>query len=142
MKTFISSKNKFTLAVLWGLILFLTAVLFIPKKETLTDLFVFYIVVIPVVVSLIWIVLETKYVIKENRVHYYSGPFRGKIEIDSIRKIEKYSGWIVPVTNKPALGNNGLIISYNKFDTIYLSPKLEKEFIEVVLKVNPSIEIG
>jgi hypothetical protein len=94
-----------------------------------------------IVLALIWILLDTKYILKENKIFYNSGPFRGTIAIENIRKIQRHSGIIVPVTFKPALNTKGLIIHYNSFDDIYISPKKEDLFLEELLKVNPNIEI-
>lgn len=141
MKTFISAKNRFSVSFFWILILFLTVTLFIPKKESESSIYIFYAIVTPIIASLIWILLDTKYVLKQNQLYYYSGPFRGKIEIDKIRKIKNHSGWIVPVTMKPGLDINGLIVYYNQFDDIYISPKEKKEFLEALLRINPNIEI-
>lgn len=90
---------------------------------------------------IIWILLDTKYSINAEILCFYSGPFRGKININSIRKIEHHSGLIVPVTYKPALDTKGLIIYYNSFDDIYISPKEEDVFLEELLKINPNIVI-
>jgi hypothetical protein len=89
----------------------------------------------------VWILLDTKYILKEKKIFYNSGQFRGAIAIDSIKKIERHSGLMVPVTFKPALNTKGLIIHYNNFDDIYISPKQEESFLEELLKVNPNIEI-
>ena len=90
---------------------------------------------------LIWILLDTNYSIKEEILYFYSGPFRGKININTIRKIERHSGLIVPVTYKPALNTNGLIIHYNSFDDIYISPNQEAIFLEELIKINPNIKV-
>ncbi len=96
---------------------------------------------IGIISMIIWILFDTKYSIKEENLYYYSGPFRGKITINSIKKIEHHSGLIVPVTYKPALNTRGLIIYYNSYDDIYISPNQEEIFLEELLKVNPDIEI-
>ena len=96
---------------------------------------------IGIISMIIWILLDTKYKINEEILYYYSGPFRGKININSIRKIEHHSGLIVPVTYKPALDTKGLIIHYNSFDDIYISPNQEEIFIQELLKINPNIKV-
>ena len=90
---------------------------------------------------IIWILLDTKYSINGEILYFYSGPFRGKININSIRKIEHHSGLIVPVTYKPALDTKGLILYYNSFDYIYISPKEVNVFLEELLKINPNITV-
>ena len=60
-----------------------------------------------------------------------------KIEIKSIRKIYRTNN---PLSS-PALSLDRLAIVYNKFDEILISPKEINEFIDELLKINPSIEI-
>ncbi len=117
-------------------------VIFIKKPDAQEpSIYIFNAIVILIVIALIWILLDTKYILKENKIFYNSGPFRGTITIENIRKIEHHSGIIVPVTFKPALNTKGLIIHYNIFDDIYISPKQEVLFLEELLKVNPNIAI-
>jgi hypothetical protein len=59
------------------------------------------------------------------------------IAITSIRKItETYN----PLSS-PAASIDRIEIFYNKFDSVLISPKNKKEFIEEVLKINPNIEV-
>lgn len=104
----------------------------------------FYIVIGINVLSLLLlvsIVLKTEYKIKNNLLYWQSGPFFGKIDIKTIQKIQHHNGIFVPTIWKPALSQIGLIITYNKYDDIYISPVKQKEFIESLLEINPSIEI-
>jgi len=88
---------------------------------------------------LTWSWFDTCYFIDSELITYRSGPLKGKIKIDKIRKIEinqtLYSGV------KPALGLNGLIIHFGKFDEIYFSPKEKEKFIALLQSVNPAIEV-
>ena len=127
---------------MWLIAIGLFIVIFIKKLDAEEpSIYIFYAIIIPIVASLIWILLDTKYLLKENKIFYNSGPFRGVIAIDSIKRITHHSGIIVPVTFKPALNTKGLIIHYNSFDDIYISPKQQDLFLEELLKVNPNIEI-
>ncbi|MFC4740341.1 PH domain-containing protein [Flavobacterium ponti] len=87
------------------------------------------------------IALKTEYKIKDNFLYWQSGPFFGKIDIKTIRKIQHHDGIFVPTVWKPALSQIGLIITYNKFDDIYISPQNESDFITELLSINPNIEI-
>ena len=59
------------------------------------------------------------------------------IDIKSIRKItETYN----PLSS-PAASIDRLEIFYNKFDSILISPKHKREFIQNLLEINPNIEI-
>jgi hypothetical protein len=127
---------------MWLIVFGLIAVLFVKKpKAEEPSIYIFNAIMIGIVAILIWILLDTKYAIKEEIITFNSGPFRGKININSIRKIERHSGLIVPVTYKPALNTAGLIVYYNKYDEIYISPNQEAIFLEELLKINPKIEV-
>jgi len=142
LKTFASSKNGFSCAILWIIAVGLLIILFIEKPEAeAPPLFILNTIIIGIISMLIWILLDTKYSIKEEILYFYSGPFRGKININSIRKIERHSGIIVPVTYKPALDTKGLIIHYNSFDDIYISPNQQVIFLEELLRINPNIVV-
>jgi hypothetical protein len=142
LKTFVSSKNIFSCAILWIIALGLLIIIFIEKPEAeAPPIYIFNTIMIGIISMIIWILLDTKYNINEEILYYYSGPFRGKININSIRKIEHHSGLIVPVTYKPALDTKGLIIHYNSFDDIYISPNQEEIFIQELLKINPNIKV-
>jgi hypothetical protein len=91
------------------------------------------------VVFLLWIFFGTGYQLKQTYFIYKSGPFRGKIEIDRIRKIEV--GKTMWVGFKPATARKGLIVHYDKFNEIYISPKTNEVFIQKILELNNNIEI-
>ena len=90
---------------------------------------------------MIWTLSDTKYRINNNDLKYYSGPIRGKIDIYQIRKIEHVKTFFVSAILKPALGSHGILVSYNKFDVIYISPKDKEAFLVELLKINPHIQI-
>lgn len=142
MKPFVSSKNSYSTALLWIIAIGLLVVVFIKKpKAGAPSIYIFNTIMIGIVATMIWILLDTKYCIKEEIILFNSGPFRGKININTIRKIEHHSGLIVPVTYKPALNIKGLIVYYNRYDEIYISPNQEAIFLEELLKINPKIEV-
>ena len=96
---------------------------------------------VSIVAALIWILLDTKYCIKEEIIVFNSGPFRRRININTIRKIAHHSGLTLPVTFKPALNTKGLIVYFNKYDEIYISPDQEAIFLEELLNINTNIEV-
>jgi hypothetical protein len=83
---------------------------------------------------LLWFYFGTNYELsyKEGLI-YRSGPFHGKIRIESITEIVK--GKTLWVGFKPATSGKGLIIKYNKYDEIYISPKTK------ILELNYNIKI-
>ena len=92
-----------------------------------------------VIVFLFWLYFGTEYELTQTELFYKSGPFRGKIEIANIKEIIK--GKSMWVGLKPATARKGLIIKYNKYDEIYISPKTNETFIDKILELNKDIKI-
>jgi hypothetical protein len=97
------------------------------------------VLIVAVCVFLFWLYFGTNYKLTKTALWYKSGPIQGKIEIAQIREIivgkSMWSGL------KPATARNGLIIKYDKYNEIYISPKSNIEFVERILKLNPEIKI-
>lgn len=87
----------------------------------------------------LWIWFNTYYKIAENTLFYRSGPIAGRIEIEKIREISPNKTMYAGL--KPALASKGLIIRYEKYNDIYISPAHPEAFINELLKVNPSIVV-
>jgi hypothetical protein len=87
----------------------------------------------------IYLFKTTYYVIEKDILHVKSGfLINSTIEINSITKIsETYN----PLSS-PALSIDRLEIVYNTFDSILISPKNKKSFIESILKINPTVIIN
>ena len=60
-----------------------------------------------------------------------------KIEIKNIKKIYKTRN---PLSS-PALSIDRIAIVYNKYDEVLISPKDKEQFVEDLLKINPTIEV-
>ena len=141
MNRFLSTKNTFTVVILWCLVLFLLSMLVINSLKENIPIIPFVIISL-VTALLLWVLLDTRYVIKNNNLLYRSGPFRGRIDITKINKIRSHSGLYVPVMMKPALDTKGFIVTYNKFDEVFISPKKADVFLKEVLKINSNIEVA
>lgn len=140
MTRFLSSKNLFTILILWGLVIFLSVILYLNVRiEHLKCLPLIALSI--VIMIIIWILLDTRYVIKNDYLLYRSGPYRGRIDIMKIKKIQQYSGFNIPVTMKPALNYKGFIITIENSEEVFVSPKNHTVFIEELLKINYEIEI-
>ncbi len=140
MNRFLSTKNTFTISILWGIVLFLIVMLAINYEKG-NDPIIPMIIVALVAVFVLWVLLDTRYVIKKNFLLYRSGPIRGRVDISKIKSIKRYSGLNVPVMLKPALDTNGFIITYNAFDDLFISPIQSDIFIAEMKKINPQIEV-
>ena len=143
MNRYLSTKNSYTVAILWFIVISMITLLGIGlEKEHLSTL---PIVILSLVIALVvWTLLDTRYVIKQHFLLYRSGPFRGRIDIAKIQKIKYFSGLYVPVTMKPALDTKGFIITYNKekAEDVYVSPAKSEVFLSELLKINPNIEVS
>ena len=139
---FKSAVSKLNQYIYVGVILFLLLLtipaLFENSYEPFVVLFSIHFLVI---LFLIWTYKTTFYKIENSDLYWKSGPFKGKIDISKINKIEYHKGIIVPTIWKPALSHIGLIITYNKYDDIYISPEKSEQFITQLLETNPNITI-
>lgn len=140
MNRFLSSKNTFTIVILWGIVLFFIVMLVINYEKGNFPLIPIIIISL-VTAFVLWVLLDTRYVIKNNFLLYRSGPIRGRIDITKIKSIKRFSGLNVPVMLKPALDTKGFIVTYNQFDDLFISPKMSDIFIEEIKKINPQIEV-
>jgi len=140
MNRFLSTKNTFTIVILWGIVLFFIVMLALNFEKGKFP--VIPMIIISLVTGFVlWVLLDTRYVIKNNFLLYRSGPIRGRIDITKIKSIKRFSGLNVPVMLKPALDTKGFIVTYNQFDDLFISPKMSDIFIEEIKKINPQIEV-
>ena len=138
---FSSRKDILFTSIIITLCLFLVAILgfiIFNSEFSATQLFSLLIITL-VVLFILWIFFDTQYELTKTHLKYKSGPIKGDIEIDRIRKIIK--GKTLWVGLKPATAKSGLIIKYNKYDEIYISPKTNDTFISKILEYNSEIEI-
>lgn len=138
-KSSFSTFNKWTMVVVYIIIIGGTIPVFFDDNVT-----AFYVVIgINTIVLgfLTWIILQTKYTLDSKNIIYKSGPFKGTININSIKKIEFHKGIFVPTIWKPALSHIGLIITYNNYDDIYISPENRTEFVQKITALNPNINL-
>ncbi len=132
---FKSRKDTFFSMIIIGISLFLTivAIIGISSGKWLMVLYFMF------VGFLLWILFDTQYELSRTHLKYRQGPIKGAIEISQKSKIIK--GKVLLVGIKPATARSGLIITYNKYDDIYISPKTNESFIAELLSLNNEIEI-
>lgn len=137
-----SRKDGFFKFIIFSMVLFLsTMAINILYEETLqTDAIVSVLIITLVLVLLLWIFYGTFYLIDKTTFKYTCGPFRGKIEINDMTEI--IIGKTMWVGTKPATAKKGVIIKYQKFEEIYISPESNELFLTEILKINPNIKIS
>ena len=80
----------------------------------------------------------TYYKVDTYMVQIKSGLFFSKsLEIKSIKRIVETRN---PISS-PALSLDRIELIYNRFDSVLISPKDKKGFIQELIKVNPGIEV-
>ena len=138
---FKSRKDILFTSVIFGVLIFIIGitVLGILKGEMAENKRWTLIPIILVVGFVLWLYFDTSYELKEGNFKYVNGPFKGNISVDRIREIVK--GKTIYVGFKPATAKNGLIIKYDKFEEIYISPKTNEAFIKKILELNSKIKI-
>jgi hypothetical protein len=138
MTRYRSARKGFINYLLLGVIGLLIIIVLLDV-ETFFERPVILLPVVGILFQILWIYFDTSYKVVGENLFYYSGFVRGKIRIATIREITKgkpmWSGF------KPALSPNGLTISYNRFDRIYISPENNDEVIAHLLKINPEIQL-
>lgn len=92
-----------------------------------------------VIAFLLQLSFGTEYELTKTELKYKSGLISGKIEIERIKKIIKVKNLWVGL--KPATARNRLIIKYDKYDKIYITPKTNDMFVEKILEYNNNNEL-
>ncbi len=101
-----------------------------------------FIVLFALIVTLffLWIWIGTYYVLDEEYFISYSGPFRKKIPIKKIVKIDRnvqaFSG------RRPALAFRYLQVRYNTYDDVFIAPENEDALIADLIRIRPEINIS
>lgn len=116
----------------WWLILLILGIFGYPIVEgILTNQYGLSITMISILIIMFWMFSKIKYVIEGTMLKVWWV----KIDIHSIKRIYKTNN---PLSS-PALSLDRIAIVYNKYDEVLISPKLKKEFVDELLKINPSI---
>jgi hypothetical protein len=105
------------------------------------DVFGFYFTLILQILILLFLIasaLTTKFTLSSTELICETFYWKKRIQLDTIRKVEKqtslFAGWKISTAYK------GIIITYNKYDELLISPENEEKFLlEVTNRINKSI---
>ena len=139
---FKSTKSRFFIILIIATVIglaTLSAIQFFYVNEDIKSIIILQAICWLCIAFLLWIFVNTQYRINKEYLFYSSGPISGKIEISKIYEVV-IGQKIIPIL-KPATGNNGLVIKYNRWDEIYLSPNTNEKFIEKLLNLNDKIKV-
>lgn len=139
---FKSRNDSLYLTIFGALIVFLiiSSVYYIVNGNNFWATFISTVVYIAIAALLIWILIGTSYTLQSDFLRYKTGPIKGKIPIEAIRSVEV--GKTMYVGMKPATARHGIIVHYNAYDELYISPESNETFINELRKLNAAIEIA
>ncbi|CAM3519698.1 hypothetical protein FSS13T_08570 [Flavobacterium saliperosum S13] len=122
----------------WFFFLPLSYPIFLCVKGFITGSYLMSAITLIILVLIGLMIQKTEYTISENTLNVKSGFLvNKKIDVKTIRKIENTKS----IISAPALSRDRILLIYNKFDDIEISPKDKEEFIKHLLVINPNIEV-
>lgn len=142
MVTRFDSKKDWTFPIIWGIVFIIYALigcLILYSSGRISDLFVLGAIWIALGFSLFLLLKTTYYTVDEAYLTCHILGFRKKISIQEITKIEQQKGLYAGL--KINTSWKGLVLSYGKWDEIFISPANETDFIAVIKSKNPSLKV-
>ncbi len=139
---FKSRKDTLFRLVIFGVIALLIAAAILGFRYN-NESFAAYVVLMLMLLLiklLIWLYFGTYYDLTEDHLRYRNGPFRGKIDLGRINGV--VLGKTLWVGHRPATARKGLIIKYDKFDEIYISPESNELFVRKLLEFKPDVKVS
>lgn len=128
--------SKIGLELLIPLVLIFGTVLFLTLNEEQS--WIGILILLPIILFVVHMFLTTNYTIESDELTIKCGfLFNKTIDIKTIKKITETNN---PLSS-PATSLDRLEINYGKFDTVIISPKRKKEFIENITTLNPNVEV-
>lgn len=141
--TFTNRIDNFTLSLITVVILICLSTIFFTWWSN-TQIFGFNlwltILLLSIIGIIIWTIKDTFYILTEKELKFKSGFLNGSIKTESIKELEVNKTMWVGI--KPATAKRGVIVKYNQFDQIYISPRDNEEFVKELLKIKPEIKIN
>ena len=89
----------------------------------------------------LWFWFDTYYLIKDDQLFYKCAFISGSVPISAIHEIVHHNRGVVMTNLKPALALTGLIIKYNRWDDMFVSPENAGQFIAELQAINPDIKV-
>lgn len=115
--------------------------LIIEKELSNKIIFVSLFIVFPVLGLFLWIWFGTFYTIDNDVLKAKSGPFFWRIKVREINKIKVNQPTVVGII-KLTLSFRSMEVIYKKYNSIFICPKDQDEFLEDLKMINTSIEVS
>lgn len=138
MIKFETNRTGFFKVLLLAAILLPLIFYFMDRSVILERPFILLPLLVPAAL-LVWFYVGTEYTIQEHKLLYKSAFIKGEIDIRKIREISK--GKTMWIGLRPATATNGLVIKFNTYDEIYVSPKDHDTFIGALKQINGNIKV-
>ncbi|QEC53435.1 PH (Pleckstrin Homology) domain-containing protein [Anseongella ginsenosidimutans] len=139
MKFHSAKSPLFGIAFLGTAFTLLIIVFFDVIKDASLDFNAGRIFILLIAAFFLWFWFGTYYLIRDGKLIYRSGPISGSVKISEIHMLIKnktlWNGM------KPALATRGIIVKYNKYDEVYISPRNKDLFVEEILKINNKVTV-
>ncbi len=130
--------SKLSPAILCFIVLVFAFSIFAAMNSHASVLSISLGVVLPIILIL-FVLTTITYTVKDGELKVrVGGLLYRRIQIRTIKKIEKTR----TILSAPAASLDRIIIYYNRYDEIVLSPKDKEQFIADLQKENPSIEVN
>ena len=95
-------------------------------------------ILLPIILFVVHMLLTTYYTINENSLIIKCGfLYNMAIDINTIKKISETNNLI----SSPAASIDRIEIIYGNHQSVIISPKQKKEFIDCILSLNPNVEV-
>nr|WP_317630961.1 PH domain-containing protein [uncultured Flavobacterium sp.] len=134
-----SKRDPFIVIIILGFIVFFSSVVASEiKLYGWNSVMIMDAIIIFIMLSFLICCYFITYVVNHKFISYRIAFFYGEIPLDKIRSIEV--GTTMWAGFKPAFARKGLIIRYNKYDEIYISPRKQDKFIAEIKKHRPDIQ--
>ncbi|MCL6217871.1 PH domain-containing protein [Zunongwangia pacifica] len=88
---------------------------------------------------LLWLNFGTAYELTPHYFKYRGGPLRGEIPLEKITEI--VVGKSLWLGLRPATARKGLILKYDIYNEIYISPLTNESFIKKILELDSQIKV-
>ncbi|WP_293912674.1 MULTISPECIES: PH domain-containing protein [unclassified Sphingobacterium] len=113
--------------------------MYIKERATLFQILISLIPALTATGILLWMTFRITYTIGLESIDCIAGFYKERIQIDAIRRIDRDTTMWMGF--KLAGARKGIIIYYNTYEEVYLSPDNNDRFISELIKVNPAIDI-
>lgn len=134
---FASKRDSFYSIAVWGTIVILFLSIILNFSLALFNLF-WGLIGLVAIGFLVWIWFGTSYRIESETIKIKNGPFKWMVKIQDINSISKRRSLLAT----PSLSVDRLVLHYDKYGEMLLSPKDESEFIELLLTKNTQIKLS